>query len=89
LTVYSRLIDPKSMELKSNHLLDSRNYLVLAADSIEARIQSIPSKYPVISSLTLAQYTFVTNEMDIMYGAHQFFSDYNKTTIHFLEAPCR
>ena len=76
-------------ELKSNHLLDSRNYLVMAADSIEARIQSAPSNYPVISSLNLAQYTFVTNEMDIMYAAHQFFSDYNKTTIHFLEAPCR
>ena len=76
-------------ELKSNQLLDSRNYLGLAADSIEARIESALSKYPVISSLTLAQYTFVMNEMDIMYGAHQFFSDYNKTTIHFLEAPCR
>jgi poly(3-hydroxybutyrate) depolymerase len=76
-------------ELQSNHLLDSRNYLVLTADSIEARIQATPSKYPVISSLTLMQYTFVSNEMDIMYAAHQFFSDYNKTTIHFLEAPCR
>jgi hypothetical protein len=76
-------------ELQSNHLLDSRNYLVLAADSIETRIQATPSNYPVISSLDLVQYTFVINEMDIMYAAHQFFSDYNKTTIHFLEAPCR
>lgn len=76
-------------ELESNHLLDARNYLVLTADSIEARITAYPSHYPVISSLNPAQYTFVTNEIDIMYAAHQFFSDYNKTTIHFLEAPCR
>ena len=76
-------------ELQSNHLLDSRHYMVLTADSIEARIQATPSNFPVISSLNLVQYTFVTNEMDIMYAAHQFFSDYNKTTIHFLEAPCR
>ena len=76
-------------ELQTNHLLDSRNYLVLTADSIEARITASPSHYPVISSLNLAQYTFATNEMDIMFAAHQFFSDYNKTTIHFLEAPCR
>ena len=76
-------------ELALNHLLDARNYLVLTADSIEARITASPSHYPVISSLNLSQYTFVTNEIDIMYAAHQFFSDYNKTTIHFLEAPCR
>ena len=76
-------------ELQSNHFLDSRNYLVLTADSIEARIQAAPSNYPVISSLNLVQYTFVTNEMDIMYAAHQFFSDYNKTTIRFLDSPCR
>ena len=76
-------------ELKTNLLLDSRNYLLLTADSIEARIQSAPSDFPVISSLNPAQYNFVTNEMDIMYAAHQFFSDYNKTTIHFLESPCR
>jgi hypothetical protein len=76
-------------ELVSNHLIDSRNYLLLSADSIEARIAANPSAYPVISSLNLAQYTFATNEMDIMYAAHQFFSDYNKTTIHFLQAPCK
>ncbi|HLA58860.1 MAG TPA: hypothetical protein VK622_08870 [Puia sp.] len=76
-------------ELQSNHLLDSKNYLLLTADSIEARITASPSSYPVISSLNLLQLTFVSNELDIMYAAHQFFSDYNKTTIHFLEAPCR
>jgi len=76
-------------ELASNHLLDARSYLLLSADSIAARITAHPSGYPVISSLNLVQYTFVTNEMDVMYAAHQFFSDYDKTTIHFLGAPCK
>src|SRR5664279_187527 len=69
-------------ELQSNQLLDSRNYLLLTADSIEARITAAPSSYPVISSLNLVQYTFVSNELNIMYSAHQFFSDLNKTTMH-------
>jgi hypothetical protein len=76
-------------ELKLNHLLDARSYVLLTADSIQARITANPSGYPVMSSLNLVQYTFVTNELDVMYAAHQFFSDYNKTTIRFLEAPCK
>ena len=75
-------------ELQTNHLLDTRNYLLAAADTIEARVTANPSSYPVMSSLNIAQYTFVTNELDVMYAAHQFFSDYNKTTIQFLGAPC-
>jgi len=76
-------------ELNSSHLLDARSYVVLTADSIVARVTAKPSSYPVMSSLNLVQYTFVTNELDVMYAAHQFFSDYNKTTIHFLGAPCK
>jgi hypothetical protein len=76
-------------ELQLNQLLDSRHYVLLTADSIEARITVAPSNYPVISSLNPVQYTFVSNELDIMYAAHQFYSDFNKTTIHFMQSPCR
>jgi hypothetical protein len=76
-------------ELQKNHLLDTKSYLLLTADSIEARVSASPASYPVLSSLNLVQYTFVTNEFDVMYAAHQFFSDYDKTTIHFLGAPCK
>ena len=75
-------------ELQSNHWMDSRNYLVAASDTITAHASSNPSAYPVISSLNAGQLNFVSNELDIMYAAHQFFSDYNKTTIHFLQSPC-
>ncbi len=75
-------------ELGANHWMDSRNYLTAASDTIAAHVTANPAAYPVITSLSLPQYTFVTNELDIMYAAHQFYSDYNKTTIGFLTAPC-
>lgn len=75
-------------ELRSNHWLDGRNYLLAASDTITARASSDPAAYPTISSLNAGQLNFVSNELDIMYGAHQFFSDYSKTTIHFLQFPC-
>lgn len=76
-------------ELKANHWLDSNNYLTAASDTISARILANPSAYPVTLSLTIDQLTFYTGELDIMYAAHQFYSDYNKTTIHFLGTPCQ
>jgi hypothetical protein len=68
--------------------MDGKHYLLAASDTIAARMTAYPSAYPVMSSLNMAQLTFVENELDIMYAAHQFFSDYNKTTIKFIEAPC-
>jgi hypothetical protein len=75
-------------ELRSNHWLDGRNYLLAASDTITAHAASNPAAYPTISSLNAGQLNFVGNELDIMYAAHKFFSDYNKTTIHFLQTPC-
>ena len=75
-------------ELQSNHFLDGKNYLTATGDTIGTKVTATPSLYPVMSSLSLPQYTFVTNELNIMYAAHQFFSDYNKTTISFLGSPC-
>ena len=76
-------------ELKVNNWLNSKNFLTAPADTISARILANPSAYPVTSALNLGQYTYYTNELDIMYGNHQFYSDYDKTTIHFLEVGCK
>ena len=76
-------------ELKSNHWLDSKNYLTAASDSIDASIKAHPSSYPVSAALTAVQYQYYVNELDDMYAAHQFYSDYDKTTIHFLTNPCQ
>jgi hypothetical protein len=76
-------------ELKTNKWLDNRNCLISASESISASILANPSAYPVTSALSVVQYQFFLNQLDDMYAAHQFFSDYDKTTIHFLETPCQ
>ncbi|HLZ86299.1 MAG TPA: hypothetical protein VKQ52_03615 [Puia sp.] len=76
-------------ELVANHWLDNRNYLTAPGDTISVRIQANPSAYPVTSALTAPQFQFYTDELDCMYAAHKFYSDYDKTTIHFLGSPCQ
>jgi hypothetical protein len=76
-------------ELMANHWLDNKNYLTAASDTISARIQANPSAYPMTSALTASQFRFFTDELDCMYAAHTFYSDYDKMTIHFLGAPCQ
>ncbi len=76
-------------ELNANHWLDSKNYLTAASDTISAAMLGNPTAYPVSSSLTSVQYQYFLDEIDIMYAAHQFYSDYDKTTIDFLESPCK
>lgn len=75
-------------ELVSNHWLDSRNFLTASSDTISVKILANPSAYPVTSTLTANQLLFYENELDIMFAAHQFYSDYNKTTIGWLTSPC-
>jgi len=75
-------------ELKANHWLDSKNYLTATSDVIDAGIQANPSSYPISTGLNIVQYQFFLNEIDVMAAAHQFYCDYDKTTIHFLDVPC-
>lgn len=76
-------------ELATNHWLDSKNYLTAASDTISARITANPSAYPFAKSLTTAQFEFYTDQLDCMYAAHMYFSDWDKMTISFLQEPCQ
>jgi hypothetical protein len=76
-------------ELKANYWLDNNNYLTAASDTISVYILANPSAYPVTSSLNNSLFTYINDEIDIMYAAHQYYSDLAQTTIHFLEAPCQ
>ena len=76
-------------ELQQNHWIGSKNFATGASDSVSAAITTAPASYPVLSGLNAGQLNFVYNELDIMYAAHQFYSDYNRTTIGFLGAPCQ
>lgn len=76
-------------ELKNNHWLDSKNYLKTVSDTLAPIFVANPSVYPTYNSFNIAQRLLVTDELDAMYAAHQFFSDFDKTTIRFLDKQCQ
>ncbi|MES2621656.1 MAG: T9SS type A sorting domain-containing protein [Bacteroidota bacterium] len=75
-------------EFQSHSLLDGNNYLLYASDSIGARILAAPLTFPVFLSLTQTEKIFVATQVDVMYSAHQFYSDYNKKTLRFFSSLC-
>ncbi len=75
-------------ELRTNGWLDSKNYMKASAATISASIQATPSNYPVLNALSVNQQQYIANEIEAMFAAHQFYSDYNKTTIKFLNSQC-
>lgn len=75
-------------ELQNNHLMDVRHYMLYASDTIFARILAAPFSFSYFLSLPAAEKVFMSTQIDAMYAAHQFFSDYNKKTLHFFDSPC-
>lgn len=76
-------------ELKKNNWLDNRNYLKALSDSISKVFLANAAVYPAYNSLNIFQRDFVNGQIDVMFGAHQFYSDLNKTTINFLDTRCQ
>jgi len=76
-------------ELKNNHWLDAKNYLLATSDSVGPVFLANPSVYPTYNGLTAGQRLFVTDQIDIMYAAHKYFSDLDRTTIKFLDSQCQ
>ncbi|HEY4150612.1 MAG TPA: hypothetical protein VGM41_16855 [Chitinophagaceae bacterium] len=76
-------------ELKNNHWLDSKNYVKVVSDSLTPIFLANPSVYPTYNSFNLAQRLMVTDEIDGMYAAHQFYTDLNKSTVKFLDSQCQ
>jgi len=76
-------------ELKNNHWLDAKNYLKAVSDSVAPIFAANPSVYPTYNGFTIAQRLFVTDEIDAMYAAHQFYTDLDKSTIKFLDSQCQ
>lgn len=75
-------------EFQSHNLLDVNNYLLYASDTIAARIIAAPLTFPVFLSLMQTEKVFVSTQVDAMYSAHQFYSDYNKKTLKFFNSLC-
>jgi hypothetical protein len=75
-------------ELKSKGYLDARNFFIGSSDVLSTDLSANPSKFPVLSSLTVAQKIFVKQEIDCAVADHQFYDDLNKTTLKFLNSQC-
>jgi hypothetical protein len=76
-------------ELKNNHWLDNKNYLLATSDSMTPVFVANPTVYPAFNGFTATQRLFIANQVDQMYAAHQLYDDLNKTTIKFLDTQCQ
>jgi len=76
-------------ELKNNHWLDTKNYLLASSDSLTTIFSANPSVYPAYNSLSPILKQYVADQIDDMYAAHKFFSDLDKTTLKFLDSQCQ
>ena len=76
-------------ELKNNNWLDSKNYLKALSDSLSKVFLANPGTYPTYNSLNLLQRDYINGQIDDMFAAHQFYSDFDKTTIKFLDSRCQ
>ena len=85
ITVSTNLVN----ELRKNNWLDSKNYFVNTSGFVSTDVQAKPANYPVFLGLNLTQQVDVLNQIDVMYAAHQFYSDFNRTTIKFLDTQCQ
>jgi hypothetical protein len=59
-----------------------------AGDSVAAIVLANQANWPSLQGLTGAQVGNIINQINCSFTAHQFFSDYNKRTIEFLNYQC-
>jgi hypothetical protein len=76
-------------ELKAKGYVDDKNYFIGWSDALASDLAANPAKFPILSSLTVPQKIFVKQEIDCAVSDHQFYDDLNKTTINFLNNPCK
>jgi len=76
-------------ELKNNNWLTGKNFIKANSDSVSKVALANTSIYPAFNGLNLLQRDFVKGQIDVMFAGHQFYSDFNKTTIKFLESRCQ
>ena len=84
LTLSTRIFN----EIKSKGYLDDKNYFKNFSSVLENDFAANPGAFPVISSLTIAQKIFVSDQLACTVADHHFYSDLNKTTIKFLNSRC-
>ena len=59
------------------------------AKDLWSAVSASSSRFPVISALTTDQKAVVDEQISCVAADHQFYSDYNKSTIKFLNNQCQ
>jgi len=75
-------------EIQNAGLLKSNNKFIGYASNLWNAVKSSPQKFPVTSGLSVTQQNIVTEQLNCITTAHQFFSDHDKLTMRFFNNPC-
>ena len=74
-------------EIKNNSLLNEKKYFLGNANWTTSNAQ--PQNFPIISSLNTSQKNIIDEQISCITADHQFYSDYKKATIDFLNNQCQ
>ena len=75
-------------ELKNNGCLNPKNFLKVAPNDIVALVVANPQNWPILLSLSLAQRDFVSDEVEVMWAAHHFHTDFAAKDLRFINQAC-
>jgi hypothetical protein len=75
-------------ELIANGVVDSTRYLRFPSSAIDSLVIGNPSSFPVLVSLTSVLRIGVAEQIDATFAAHQFYGDYDRITLSFLNRLC-
>ena len=72
-------------DLQRAHVLDGKNYLAMTTDSLVKLALASPQLFPSLALLTNAERSDVVDQLRAASANHQFFSDFNFSTLKFFE----
>lgn len=72
-------------DLQRAHLLDGKNYLAITTDSLVQLALASPQLFPSLALLTDSERSDVVDQLRAASANHQFFSDFNFSTLKFFE----
>jgi len=76
-------------ELKQKGYLNTKNYFLSTSDALLSDYQANPAAFPQLNNLGIDQRMFVFQQISLAVSDHHMYSDYNKTTLKFLNTPCK
>ncbi len=76
-------------ELKSKGYIDNRDYYIGYSDALVNDFKSNAANFPILNTLSLMQFAFVTEQIDISVSDHHIYSDFDRASVKFLNVQCQ